>query len=465
MPIQLNLPSIYHTWDRSFRSPRPYSPIKRITWIALAALALSIAMAIGWKIYHKKFCKPEKKADPIINVFKENHPAPEITNTPPLKSPISELDDYILTSIFSRTGMSNSSLALVSKRWHAIYQQESKQAFQQALLEESKTPLGVLIQEAKRIVPLQNDMNAELCLDLQYNYVFRVILEQAQRWEGHQDLFERVLGKGEIEKLNTLTYISLQSVPYGFYKLQLLAKWIRDQHLILFFNESTKQNHEFNEAAKLFLVGIKNLGVTEQARHMRIWLNEHSPVCLVIERLNLSNQKISEIPLEIGHFSHLKELILSDNDLRHLPNSLANLTNLIHLNLTYNKFYTLPDAIGNLSYLQELFMETNDLESLPDSIRNLTQLIKLNLNNNNIKKLPDSFEPLIKLESLSLNLNRLKNLPDSIKSLQQLKQLHLYSNRLAALPDLSFLRNLKILDIRDNAYLIWTNNLSKVTLL
>jgi Leucine-rich repeat (LRR) protein len=106
------------------------------------------------------------------------------------------------------------------------------------------------------------------------------------------------------------------------------------------------------------------------------------------EVLDLTSKNIKHIPVSIGNLTNLKELDLYRNKINTLPDSIGNLINLHKLNLSYNQINNLPDSIGNLINLQILSICYNQINTLPDSIANLINLQELYLHNNKITILP-----------------------------------------------------------------------------
>src|SRR5687767_1024256 len=65
---------------------------------------------------------------------------------------------------------------------------------------------------------------------------------------------------------------------------------------------------------------------------------------------------------------HVEILILRNQNLTALPQSIGQFTNLRVLNLANNQLKTLPDEIGKLQALEELILENNQIRDLPPSI-------------------------------------------------------------------------------------------------
>src|SRR5688500_12097988 len=68
-------------------------------------------------------------------------------------------------------------------------------------------------------------------------------------------------------------------------------------------------------------------------------------------RLDLSKQKLKEVPEEIRKFPNLKELNLSKNNISELPEWIGDCDSLEILDLSNNKLEVLPPSIGKLSKL------------------------------------------------------------------------------------------------------------------
>lgn len=121
-----------------------------------------------------------------------------------------------------------------------------------------------------------------------------------------------------------------------------------------------------------------------------------------VYRLNLSKNKLTQIPKEIQNFKNLRELNLSKNKLESLPNFLV-FEDLRILNLTKNKFTKYPSVINKNTSLRNLFLGKNSIDFIPESIGDLQQLIVLDLWYNPISDLPNSMEKLRNLRSLDLS--------------------------------------------------------------
>ncbi len=145
--------------------------------------------------------------------------------------------------------------------------------------------------------------------------------------------------------------------------------------------------------------------------------------------LSLTGNILSSLPSSFGHrLTVLQRLDLSKNRLCNVPAALLTLSGLRVLNLRCNQLTQLPEGFSaSLAQLQNLDMGENDLEPA-----NLAAL-----------------RGMAALETLSLDSNGLKEV--SLCDLPSLRQLSLRSNGLKELPSLAALAALARLDVADNA--------------
>lgn len=156
-----------------------------------------------------------------------------------------------------------------------------------------------------------------------------------------------------------------------------------------------------------------------------------------IRRITLSTN-LTEVPREIlDHAPHVEFLDLSHNKLNQLPDWLGQLPSLEILFLSYNQFVEVPAVIGRCRSLRMLGMRNNVLEriaegALPPSLEWLT------LTNNRLEKIPESISVLKKLKKLLLAGNRLTSLPNSMRDLATLELIRLSANRFEEFPEWLF---------------------------
>jgi len=169
------------------------------------------------------------------------------------------------------------------------------------------------------------------------------------------------------------------------------------------------------------------------------------------EALNLSNQKLKQVPAIVWDNPQLKVLILSENHLENLPKQIGQLSNLISLYLEENNLYKLPAEIGQLSNLSTFSLSYNKLDELPMEVGQLSKLTVLSLSDNKLAELPMEIGQLNKLTVLSLSENKLAKLPTGIGQLSKLTVLSLGDNDFTVFPkEIGQLKNLSLLIFRDN---------------
>ncbi|VDO68986.1 unnamed protein product [Heligmosomoides polygyrus] len=188
-------------------------------------------------------------------------------------------------------------------------------------------------------------------------------------------------------------------------------------------SQTTIQRH-IDNAQKSRILQLKACGL----KSLPPSLNELHEV---IRNLELSQNKIKELPPSIGEFTLLKQLHLSENALTAIPDEIGMLKNLEVLNLQSNKLSTLPDSLVGCTSLKTLNISSNSFTRFPVPVCHLMSLETLNLAQNAITELPDQVSSLNASE-VNLNQNRLNFLnADALAKCPHLKILRLEENCLA----------------------------------
>jgi hypothetical protein len=129
-----------------------------------------------------------------------------------------------------------------------------------------------------------------------------------------------------------------------------------------------------------------------------------------LEFLDLSRNQLTNLPADFGRFKQLKILFCSQNQFEVLPEVLADCPELSMVGFKSNQIKHVP-ANGLPPLVRWLILTDNRIESLPESIGSLPQLQKLMLAGNRLTALPESIANCRNLELIRIAANRLESLP------------------------------------------------------
>ena len=177
-----------------------------------------------------------------------------------------------------------------------------------------------------------------------------------------------------------------------------------------------------------------------------------------VHRLDLSNKKLKEVPVEIQKLPNLQELRLDNNELKTVSEVLAACKHLEILSLSGNESLSLEKSfpvIAKVLTLRELWLRDSKYKSIPENVELLSALKSLHLihfGSNQLKTLPAAICKVKSLQTLDLELNyHFEKLPDNIGELKELRDLDLEENALSELPlEITKLKNLVNLDVQSN---------------
>ncbi|XP_067119917.1 leucine-rich repeat-containing protein 57-like [Centruroides vittatus] len=146
-----------------------------------------------------------------------------------------------------------------------------------------------------------------------------------------------------------------------------------------------------------------------------------------LRTLDISGNKISNIPSNVGLFVHLKHLTANNNKISQLPKEIGNLTKLESLSLNGNRLTALPSTLSQLKNLRTVSISNNHLTKFPVVFCDLPHLDMLDLSHNKITEVPDDLQNLFVAE-LNMNQNQLSELPEAIALCPRLKVLRVEEN-------------------------------------
>lgn len=107
------------------------------------------------------------------------------------------------------------------------------------------------------------------------------------------------------------------------------------------------------------------------------------------------------------HFRYVRTLNLSGNKLTRLPNDLGQMKSLVSLNLSNNAITKFPMTVRQVTSLSELNLSKNTLNSIGYEFSSVTTITSLNLSDNLFTSIPSPIPKLINLKTLNLCNNML----------------------------------------------------------
>lgn len=156
--------------------------------------------------------------------------------------------------------------------------------------------------------------------------------------------------------------------------------------------------------------------------------------------------------LNSGALAAARHVRLTHLGLRQFPRQLFDLADSLEiLDLSGNRLSELPDDLAQLRRLRILFCSGNPFSELPAVLGQCPQLEMIGFKACAIEHVAaDSLPPLLRW--LILTDNRITRLPASLGQRPRLQKLMLSCNRLSALPDLAASRQLELLRLAGNQF-------------
>ena len=174
-------------------------------------------------------------------------------------------------------------------------------------------------------------------------------------------------------------------------------------------------------------------GWNPESQQHKLPIKELPPrVCqlVTLERLWVSHNKLSTLPIQIEQMFRLKEVYLHKNSFEDIPTSLCRLPTLEILWLNCNKITSIPPEIASLKSLRRLHLDTNFIKELPDSLCLLDSLEVLYLNENTIHTISENIGLMKGLKRLYLHRNKITDIPSGLCSLKNIRILNLEDNEI-----------------------------------
>lgn len=164
------------------------------------------------------------------------------------------------------------------------------------------------------------------------------------------------------------------------------------------------------------LVGIKRLDL---AADLTEFPAEIFDLADSLEVLNLSGNRLRDLPQDLTRLHKLRIIFCSDNRFTHVPEVLGQCTNLEMVGFKANQIAHLS-AKALPPKLRWLILTDNRLQQLPAEIGACTNLQKLMLSGNRLQELPAELVACTRLELLRIAANRFERLPDWLLRLPRL---------------------------------------------
>lgn len=167
-----------------------------------------------------------------------------------------------------------------------------------------------------------------------------------------------------------------------------------------------------------------------------------------LEYLNLSSNKIER--LQPFQFSQLRDLNISFNKLKELPDSFDHLFFLSSLNASFNELTDLPKSMTSCRRLLDLYLSSNKMIHIPKVIMSFATLRSLVMCKNQLTTIPESIGALFHLKTLDFSNNNIHSFPKIIQHYKELRHLSLSHNRISEFETLEFSDKFQTLDLSFN---------------
>ncbi len=146
-----------------------------------------------------------------------------------------------------------------------------------------------------------------------------------------------------------------------------------------------------------------------------------------LEILDLSNNQLDFLPTDFGRLQQLKVVFLSNNQFKQLPTVLSDCPKLEMIGFKANAITDVfESALPKTT--RWLILTDNQIQKLPDSIGELAQLQKLMLAGNQLTELPESLSQCTNLQLMRISANQLTSLPDWLFKMPKLAWLAFSGN-------------------------------------
>jgi len=164
------------------------------------------------------------------------------------------------------------------------------------------------------------------------------------------------------------------------------------------------------------LRGVKRLSIAENLTTFPL---EVLSLADSLEILDLSNNHLTSLPKELAQLTQLKIIFASNNLFKTLPEVLGQCENLEMVGFKSNRIKYVPEN-ALPPKLRWLILTDNCIEVLPDSLGERANLQKLALAGNKLNRLPLTMAKLSNLELVRISANKLTECPTQLLHLPKL---------------------------------------------
>ncbi|WP_028468731.1 leucine-rich repeat-containing protein kinase family protein [Neptunomonas japonica] len=174
--------------------------------------------------------------------------------------------------------------------------------------------------------------------------------------------------------------------------------------------------HTLSQLKSGDLSGIRHLALSENLTSFPL---EILSLADSLEILDLSNNQLTSLPKELTQLKNLKIFFASNNHFETVPEVLGQCINLEMVGFKSNKINHVPEN-SLPEKLRWLILTDNQISTLPDSLGKRPRLQKLALAGNRLTHLPQTLAQSTNLELVRISANQLVECPDQLLSLPKL---------------------------------------------
>lgn len=194
--------------------------------------------------------------------------------------------------------------------------------------------------------------------------------------------------------------------------------------LVLRAQHIDELSHALEQAMQHAAQPITHLKLTAALTELPAVLEKLAPQ---LQHLDLSDNFLSELPAWFAQCQQLQRLFLTNNRFTQLPPVLSHCHVLQMLSFKSNHLTAIPDHIIPAG-IRWLILTDNQIQHLPSTMGQWQQLEKLALSGNRLTELPPSMAQCHQLSLVRLAVNRIQQWPDWLFSLPRLAYLAIGAN-------------------------------------